>query len=325
MNHRVSAIAAGLVLAAGSLFAQEEASAPRPTAPFFRVMGFSGECMVQLPTTTSFIAASPDKMYPLGTVLRTGRKSTANIRSYNNDYRVSFGEQTEVTVAGFDPRGERLHMVLTHGTMSLDGMSDTKMGMLQIDTPSTSCLPGPKANIKLEVAREKDGLFSTLVVAERGEAQVSGLQYEVPLLKVGCGLRVLGTQDRSLTRMVATLGEFPVRIENGGDTPVEFIMKPAAAVKIMRQTVPVSGVEVVSVLAVDEAGLGRHSYSYAAGTDLPLSESTLPAAVGDPEKTEEAQAEDPFAQPNGDTTTTPDDWGAAGGDDAAEGFDDIWN
>ena len=283
MNKRLTAIAAGILLAGTNLPAQD-AHAGRD--PLFRVISVAGSIQARRPTLEAFENAAA-KMYPLGTTLRAAAGAEV-ILGYKNDFEFTLTGPGEVTVAaGGDDA--LLRLALTHGKLRASFVKSTRDGDVVIETPGLTCLPGPEAGMVIETVREKDGLVSSTLTFDRGTTRALGPQFNLPVLKVGGSLRVVSALDRSLTRVTGLLGEFPVQVDNNTDEPVEYNMKPNAAVKISRQASALSGGETVAVLIINDNGVGHASYSYNTRDKRFFTEGKLRAPVPETEPGEEGQ------------------------------------
>jgi len=283
MNNRLTALAASLLLAATPLLAQDA---------LFRVISVTGDSQVKRPTLASFEQASA-RMYPLGTTLRAGAASEV-VLSYNNNYIFTLTGPGELLV-GAGVNGPLLQLVLSQGRLNASFVKSTGDGDVVIDAPGLTCVPGSEIGMTIETTREAGGMVSSTLTFDRGAARVSGPQFNIPALRVGNSLRVLSALDRSLTRITGLLGEFPVQLDNNTEIPMEFTMKPNAAIKITRQLSAVTGREGVSILIINENGVGHASYSFVPGDPVLFVDGALRPLPKDADDDEAADAQ---AQPN---------------------------
>ncbi len=300
MTNRLTAFAASMLLAATFLFAQD---APKTRDTLFSVINVAGNCQVQRPTLSAFEPAVA-KMYPLGTLVRVAKDSKIILSYANNYYEFTLTGPGEVMVAAGDDN-KPLQLIVPQGKLRISFVSSTLDGDVTIDTPGLTTQPGPNAIMELDVVREKDSLISSTLTLERGSARLSGPQYVIPVLKVGCSLRVTAAQDRSLTRITGLLGEFPVSIDNNTEIATEYTMKPNAAVKISRQFSPVSGREGVSVLIINDNGIGHASYAFVPGDPDLYTKGSLRTVLEDEKPEEETEPPPPAIQPVAPRPVTP--------------------
>ena len=309
MNNRLTALAASLLFAATSLFAQD---APRARDALFRIISVTGDCQVQRPTLASFEPAAA-KMYPLGTVVRAAAGGEV-ILGYNNNYEFTLTGPGEVLV-GAGVNGPLLQLVLSQGKLRAAFVKSTQDGDVVIETPGFTSLPGPEVLMSIDAVREAGGLVSSTVTFERGTGRLFGPQFNIPVLRVGNSLRLLSALDRSLTRITGLLGELPVQLDNNTDIPTEFTMRPGAAIKITRQFSPVTGREGVSVLIINENGVGHASYAFVLGDALLATEGVLRTI---PKEIEPGAADAQPLLPDQNfppASATDDDFGGFGGFD----------
>ena len=270
MNNRLTALAASLLAAAVPLFAQDTPA--RPYDPLFRVIRATRDAQVQRPTLETFETAIT-KMYPLGTRLRVGAGAEIMI-GYINNYEFTLTGPGELLVAAGQGNA-KLHLVLSHGKLRTSLVKTAvEEGDVVIEAPGFTCVPGPEATMTIDAVRESGMVASTLNF-DRAITRVFGPQFNIPVLRNGCGLRIQAVLDRSLTRITGLLGEFPVQVDSKTDVPTEFTMKPNAIIKIARQFAPVTGHESVAVLIVNETGVGHSSYSFVSGQPAFFTEGFL--------------------------------------------------
>jgi hypothetical protein len=257
MKNRLTALPASL-LAAVFLLADHAAA---QSDPLFRVITVNGKCQAVRPTLETAEPVSP-KMYPLGTTLRLDAGAEMMF-SHQNNFTFNLSGPAEVLVAaGGD--GAVLQLVVALGKIRAAFVQSVNYGDVLIDAPGFSCMPGPECHMILDVSREPGGIMAAAVTLDRGEARIAGPHFSLPVLK-SCALRIQSALDRSLTRITGVLGEFPAQVDGSGELPMEFTMKPNATIKISRRFAPVTGREGVSVLIINELGVGHASYSFIPG------------------------------------------------------------
>ena len=234
--------------------------------PLFRVTNVKGACEVRKPGDAAFEPVVNNKAYPFGTAVRTGAKDSEAVVRLNAQDGLRLQAQTELSVlAPEQAPGDRL-VKLAAGrvrTTMREGLPDKAV---TIETPVASC-DALSGHTSLTCARE--GTATALeIVVEDGSLRVTGPQFAVPKMKAGCSLRALSADDRSLSRLTDTAGDYTITLENGTDTPVAFEATTHSTARIWREHAPVGGRLVVSVFAAGPDGKNGQNFAYTVGRSL---------------------------------------------------------
>ncbi len=246
---------AGLVLVAGSLRAA-------PFEPLFRVFNPAGICQVRKPGGEVFEPALKGKAYPYGTAVQTGPASSATLLLSSRD-AVKLGADTQVTMAvGGAPEERVLHFARGQLIGSMDASNPERA--LTVETPvgSLSALSG---NCKLTLTPTPKAFELDVLAESGGQLKFAGPQFTLPVLKSGFSARVVTTRDQSMTRILNTLGDYTVQIENGSGAPLPIETNTRSAIRIWRDHAPVGGRLIVSVLATGPDGKGKECFAFAVG------------------------------------------------------------
>lgn len=284
---------AGLALAAGSLRAA-------PFEMLFRVFSPAGVCHVRKPGSETFEPALKGKAYPYGTAVQTGPGSSATLLLSARD-AVRLGADTQVTTAaGGAPEERVLHFARGQLVSSMDAANPEQA--LTIETPVGRfyALSG-NAKFKLEPTPEA---FQLDVLAESGgQLKLAGPQFSLPVLKSGFSVRITTTRDQSLTRILNTLGDYAVNIDNGSGDPLPIETNTRSAIRIWRDHAPVGGRLIVSVLATGPDGKGKECFAFAVGQPTVASGTLL--EEGEEGATNAPALTLPGAAPGSEPAATP--------------------
>ncbi len=275
----------------------------------FQLAGCSGICQVSKPGSNVFQEAVKGKAYPYGTIVRTVKDGTASIQLTGDD-TVTLASDTCVTaLLEGDGDAAKLVVDLEYGKVTVFTIAEDG-ARLSLRTPIADCLEmHGRSDIALLTPTEKNDAYSLSVqAAAGGSVTISAPQIKVPDLKAGYSVKLITSRDRSYTRILNTLGDYPVLIDNGGAEPVSISTSTRSAIRIWREFAPVGHREIVSVFATGPDGKGRERFAFAVGQPL------VAAAVAQQDWTEEADSS------NDDGTTEEEggiDFDSAFGDDGA--------
>ncbi len=261
---------------------QQQALAAKLFEPLVRVINIQGVCEVKDPDGGKFVPAQNNKFYPLGTVLKTGLGSSA-VMIFSAQESVQVLEKSEITVVCPKKNPEGRIVRLAMGKIKTTLRDNLPEGAFGVETPNASC-----QNVagRGEYLLMTDAAVETFQAATiTGSARIEGPQYSIPALRAANTINIQTAPDRSLSRLTSVSGDFPIILENGTETPVNFGMSPKAVVKIWRENAPVGGRPIISTLVVSPTGIARHRFVYAEGRpDLTTGELIIP---GEADKKEE--------------------------------------
>ncbi|MGI6497131.1 MAG: hypothetical protein ACOX5G_13855 [Kiritimatiellia bacterium] len=322
MKHRFSISLASLALAASVSFGAG-------FGYLFQVEGLKGTCQVREPGAVEFKSAIKGKAYPYGTTVRTLENSAAALR-LSEDYSLDIAAGTTLVPMRCEDSPDTRHLNLQAGRMTLFTTADGGDSLV-VQTPVVDCTDF-KGRSEFSLAVLPDSYDLSVQVASGGTATLLGPQFSIPDLKSGYRVRIRTLKDRSYTRILNTLGDYAVLIDNGNPEPVSIATVTRSAIKIWREHAPVGGREIVSVLAIGPDGKGRERFAFAVGQPLVASlapQTWVEEAEGageEPDQPEEADAED------GETVdfdaafgTDGDDEAAAEGGEEAAGDDGLFS
>jgi len=241
--------------------------------PLFRVSNIKGACQVKRPEATAFEPAENGKAYPFGTAVRTTRDSQALILLSADD-TVQMQALSDVTVLA--PAGTDAGRVvrLDGGKLQTFIREGLPEKAVVIETPVAVCDTIVNRS-DIVLGREKDGLHLD-VATSSGGVRIGGPQFSVPHLKAGTSVRIISTEDRSLTRITNTSGDYKIELDNGTETPVALGTTTHSTVRIWREHAAVGGKLVVSVFAAGPDGKGRANFAYVVG-EPSIASSGLPS------------------------------------------------
>ena len=291
MKHGISCALLALVASVSCVFGADE---------LFQLTGCKGICQVRKPGDIEFQTAVKGKAYPFGTSVRTQKDGMATIQLSADD-TLTLDSGTEIVPLLEKEGGEARRVVeLDAGKLTVFTTSEGAAG-LSVKTPVADCTEmHGRSDIALAAPSQKlDAYILSAQAASGGSVTISGPQFKVPGLKAGYSVKIATASDRSLTRILNTLGDYPVLIDNGGAEPVSISTSTKSTIRIWREKAPIGGREIVSVFATGPDGKGRERFAFAVGQPL------VAAAVNAQEWTEEAESS------------------AGGGDEAAAGEGEI--
>lgn len=249
----------------------------------FQVIGCGGDCQVRKPGDEAFQAASKGRAYPFGTVVNTGKDGAATLQLSADD-TVTLAADTSIAPQ-LEGEGEAAHCVIDLGAGKVTVFTTAESGaLLSLRTPIADCseMRG-RSDISLSTPTQHSYSFSAQA-ASGGSITISGPQFKIPDLKAGYSVKIVTADDRSYTRILNTLGDYPVLIDNGGAEPVAISTTTRSAIRIWREFAPIGHREIVSVFATGPDGKGRERFAFAVGQPL------VAAAVTQQDWTEEADS-----------------------------------
>ena len=230
--------------------------------PLFRVTGVKGICQVRKPEAAAFAPVVLGKAYPFGTVVRTEKNGEAVINLSTGDaFRMQASTEVIVRVS---PGSDSNRLVqLESGKIQSDVHENLPEDAVVVETAVGAC-DAFTGRSDIQMSRDKNGLRLEVTTGS-GSARVRGPQFAVPKLKAGCSIRITSSEDRSLTRLVNTGGDYKMNLDNGTDTPVLMDTSTKSTIKIVREHAPMGGKLAVSVFAEGPDGKGRESFAYVVG------------------------------------------------------------
>lgn len=257
---RVTNRAAGLAVV--GVLALATALPAQTFDPLFRVTSVKGLCQVRKPEAATFEPAIPGKAYPFGTVVRTEKNAEAVVSlSAEDAFRMQPDTEVIVRVA---PGSDVNRLVqLETGKIQSSVRENLPEDAVVVETSVGAC-DALTGRSDIQASRDKDGLRLEVTTGS-GSVRIRGPQFAVPKLKAGCGIRITSSEDRSLTRLVNTCGDYKVELDNASDTPVPLDTSTKSTIKICREHAPIGGKLVVSVFAAGPDGKGRESFAYVVG------------------------------------------------------------
>lgn len=272
LNRAARLVAIGAVVWATTLPAQT-------FDPLFRVANVKGVCQVKKPGATVFEPVVNGKAYPCGTSVRTAKAGQAVILLSTDD-AVQMQPFTDVTVLAPDGTDGGRLVRFDAGRLQTALREGLPEKAVVIETPVAVC-DSIASRSDIVFSREKDGLHLDVSTGSGG-IRIIGPQFAVPRLKAGTSVKVISTEDRSLTRITNTGGDYKFELDNGTDTPVSIDTTTRSTVRIWREHAAVGGKLVVSVFAAGPDGKGRENFAYVVGepliasSGLPVTEEHLP-------------------------------------------------
>ena len=251
----------------------------------FQLSGCNGTCQVRKPGEESFHEAIKGKAYPFGTIVRTAKDGAASLQLSGDDTVTMAADTCLAPLLEGEGDAARCVVDLEAGKVMVFTTADDG-ALLSLRTPVADCsgMHG-RSDIALVPPTPKNDAFAfTAQAASGGTITISGPQFKIPDLKAGYSVRIVTARDRSYTRILNTLGDYPVLIDNGGAEPVTISTNTRSAIRIWREFAPIGHREIVSVFATGPDGKGRERFAFAVGQPL------VAAAVMQPDWAEESDS-----------------------------------
>lgn len=217
------------------------------------------------PGSAVFEPAIKGKAYPYGTAIHTGPSASAGIAlSANDNDSLELGPGTQVSLDqdGSDPQARVLR--LDRGKVISSMQAGNAEKSLTIETPVARCYALAGHGV-FELSSTPTTFELSLQAEGSGSMAIAGPQFRLPVLKNGFSARIVSMRDQSLTRILNTLGDYTVLIENGSDSPIPIETTTKSSIRIWREHAPVGGRLIISVLATDAHGKGRECLAFAIG------------------------------------------------------------
>ncbi len=259
-----------------------------PFDPLFRVVNITGPCQVRRPGETTFEAATRGRAYPYGTVVQTLKLGTATV-VLSSDDTVQVGPETVVTPAYCATGGVGRALLLDAGKLVTFADINNAPDALIVVTPVGQC-SGLSGRGEIALMPAPDAFILTAIATSGGAMTLSGPQFTLPKLKAGYSVRIVTARDQSLTRILNTLGDYAVVIDNGTPQPVTIQTTTRATIRIWREHAPIGGRLIVSVVATGSDGKGRECFAFAVGQPLVASSTSLDWNVDDASATNNVPA-----------------------------------
>jgi len=331
--------AVAVTLAAGAVFAQEEAETPvaadeaaevkkvAPAAKIFTVLPFcqiaDGIAEVMAPGGTAWSAVSEGKFYPLGSVYRT--------RGVGSKLVMAFGPESKVMIEGdasFGTRSQELSVasrtiVAGEGTLKLDLARNLQEGAFFVSTPGFT-IKNPAGESKIVRTAKPDGV-ETVVRCVTGALSLEGRHFAIPQMHAADEIRIRETVDNLETLLYGTSGDYVVKIDRGivqqrdvdeegnvktvsEKADLDWHMSPKTKVRINR-LLPALGERMsVAVMTFDAVGALKNNFAFAEGRAEVNSGELIKQTQGEEDAAakkaaaaaEETTTEAPAAEESGD-------------------------
>lgn len=239
---------------------QEEPS--RPFEPLVRISTIRGQVQVNNPDVGTYTDAAENKLYPMGTRVRTMAESSVFL-VFSNEDTVKVQPDTEVIIKAAANNPDAREVTLISGRVSTSLRENMPDGFFNVSTPN-ACMKSISGRGDYRLSN--DGTIETFQAATiTGTAIVDGPNYTIPRLRAANTVLIETSPDRALSRLTSTSGDYTINLDNGTEEPVAFDMSPHAIVKIWRENAPVGGRMIVSTLVISPSGKARHRFAFASG------------------------------------------------------------
>ncbi len=294
----------------------------------FRIMSPRGNCQIRRPGQEVFEPVIKGKAYPFGSVLRCGKESEMVVSLSEQDAVAMTAESMLAAKLNREDGNRRIISLMQGEIKARLDVLNTNASVI-IDTPVGQCV-STVGNAKLKLTSTADEDTLEITAGPSCQVRLAGPQFIIPELKVGNSISISTLKDNSQTRIRDVAGDYRIFVNKGeefnpmpseseeADVLLPVAMSAQSMVKIWRETAPVGGRPIVSVLATGPDGKGRESYAFAVGRnnvvtrsnvfDLPAGGEEASPAAGAAETSADTSA-DLFSEP-GDTAgfedaTTP--------------------
>jgi hypothetical protein len=297
MNRKlpIGSLLAGVALAVAPIRAA-------PFEPLFRVVDIKGDCQIRKPGAAQFEPVLRNKAYPYGTTVQTLRESAATVQLSSED-AVRLDAETIATPTQTATGNVAVAIHFEAGKLVSNISAGMPADLLAIESVVARC-NGLTGRGELTLSRPRDAFVLSAVATAGGTMTLSGPQFVVPTLKAGYGVRITTTRDRSLTRIVNTLGDYAILVDKGAEQ-VSIDTSTRSTIRIWREAAPVGGRLIVSVFATGPDGKGKESFAFAVGqptvaTTTHIDTSETPEETNAPPSRATAPAEGSKTEAGGD-------------------------
>lgn len=219
-------------------------------APFeqlFRIMKVSGDCSVKQPSQSRFVDAVEGSAYTYGTVIRTGRKSSALIQlSEGNECRVLAKAELTLAEDTVDPKLKIIKLAEGKVDIALQEDFHEAGNGLNVETATAVC--GAIGCHFSAEAHKEQGINVIVFLVTQGKTKVSGMNFDIPEIAEGAGLSVSGDDNGSFTRIKTLKGSFDIHYKDSSGNPKVVTMEPNSIVKIWRRRAAAGNVIIVTVI-----------------------------------------------------------------------------
>ena len=289
-----AAIASVSVFASiSTAYAQDEAAEAKPAAeaselgvpaqkaekaffPLVRCARIEGQVQIQKPRDGKWIAAEEGRLYPLGSLVRTGAGSTAALE-FGEKALMTVEADSEVATREIEIGEQPRVVVLKRGRVHFDLPRKLADGLFKVVTPNFECVNLAGESV-FEFAAEGDG-NEVLIRCVTGSLALNGAHYAIPRMSVANQVRIRTTGDALFTSIRGESGDCHVMLAQGvvveknfetgesKDVPkqLEYVLSPKCAVKIFRAKSALSGRVAVSTMTFGAAGEMVNRFAFAEG------------------------------------------------------------
>ncbi|OGV62157.1 MAG: hypothetical protein A2498_14070 [Lentisphaerae bacterium RIFOXYC12_FULL_60_16] len=268
-----------------------------PFEPLFQIVSIEGECLVQPVGESNFSPAEPNKAYAYGSVVKTGRRSTAVIRfSEGNECRVLANAHLAILE---DTTNQKLKTIkLTEGEVEVT--LDEKFhetNDLNVQTATAICgAIGCKFNVRAGV---REDMHAVVIICRDGKIKINGVDFNIPIMENDDGVSVVGNLDLSYIKIRNIMGDFNIHVFDANKNEKIIEAKKDCEIKIWRKMAQDGKTIIITIVILGPDGSATENFTFTQA----LGEGD-PTPDPDPEAEGENGEDGSYLPPTPTTTVT---------------------